>query len=505
MYITENIIKMLRMVCLVSIAMSVFTPTVHADEESEDNVQTPIVMLNPSSQEGRVPVIENASVMRQRMVSLNVAGIKSIDANGSGLTQFHLFDDVIIDAEFQTRIKVSDKHSALGGTLSGEVEGTIVLVYEDNVLAANIRTTDGMYQIRHVSDALYSVHLIDSDAFPPCGTTHDHIVSQPATPLDEIEVKEENLDGASLATAAAATIRVMVVYTDLVRQAVGSTSAVNSLISLSVAETNQAYANSGVAQRLSLVHRQEIVYVEPGNIGTALDELTDPSLGKLAAVRDLRSIYGADLVSLLIEQTSYCGLAWVPRTLVPSNEVVGYSVVRQDCAAGPAWSFAHELAHNMSCTHDRDNADPDFPPLNSYAYGHRFYGGGGLQWRTIMSYAPGSRIQYFSNPNIFYDGKATGVDIGEATEAYNARTLDNTANNVAGYRNYVPGIKWLDFGYGGTQTGAFNTPYSSLSNALSNVVSGGTVAIKGGSLSGAQTLMTPAVLDAFESTVILGN
>jgi hypothetical protein len=47
---------------------------------------------------------------------------------------------------------------------------------------------------------------------------------------------------------------VLVVYTAAARMAAGSTAAMQALINLGVAETNQAYANSGIIPRLRLVH-----------------------------------------------------------------------------------------------------------------------------------------------------------------------------------------------------------------------------------------------------------
>ena len=40
-----------------------------------------------------------------------------------------------------------------------------------------------------------------------------------------------------------------------------------------MAETNQAYAQSGITQRLFLVHMAEVAYAESGNIGVDLPRL----------------------------------------------------------------------------------------------------------------------------------------------------------------------------------------------------------------------------------------
>ena len=123
-------------------------------------------------------------------------------------------------------------------------------------------------------------------------------------------------------------------------------------------------------------------------------------------VATLRNTYGADLVSLFVENPQYCGLAWVG----PSADYA-YSVVNRGCASGN-YSFAHELAHNFGALHD-PYVDPSTSP---YAYGH------GLTdpaegWRTVMAYnnacaAAGTscvRIPFFSNPSLTYGSPANAA------------------------------------------------------------------------------------------------
>ena len=61
-------------------------------------------------------------------------------------------------------------------------------------------------------------------------------------------------------------IDVMVVYTPLVRRREGGRAVVEALIDLFVAETNQANANSGVTHRVRLVLREEVDYIEDGDL-----------------------------------------------------------------------------------------------------------------------------------------------------------------------------------------------------------------------------------------------
>lgn len=116
------------------------------------------------------------------------------------------------------------------------------------------------------------------------------------------------------------------------------------MINLAVAETNGAYNYSGVGMQLRLVHAfREPTYQEASidAYSTALHQITDPSDGVMDYIAATRSEYGADLVAMIIDDSTYCGIAWVG----PSRNYM-FSVIGWMCATG-YYSFAHETGHNM--------------------------------------------------------------------------------------------------------------------------------------------------------------
>jgi len=454
-------------------------------------------------------------IVRSRAVTVDLAQLTRIDPAAGDTVTFNLFDDASFDVVFERTEPVSATTSGWIGRFADVKNGTAAFVVTDGVLAANIHTTgDEAYQVRYLEDDVYTVNLIDPSAFPPCAADNPHVVKPAQIPgsdrkADRLSHNHEipGLSGEDEPAPAGLVIDVLVVYTNLARAAAGGTAAMNALVDLGVLETNDAYYNSGVYQRINLVYKGEVDYAEPGHIYTALDDLTYKYDGVMNVVHDLRGIYGADMVSLIIEDTSYCGLAW---TLVEIGIPVWYdytfSVVQVDCVAGPDWSFAHELGHNMACFHDRDNTDPEgLPPLYPYAYGHRFYGDSGAQWRTIMSYAPGTRIQLFSNPYAVHDGQPAGEFEGNPGEAYNARTLNRTGTFIQDLREPVGSIVWVQFGYSGIESGTFANPVNSLSEGINAIPNGGTVAVKNGSSSASQLLTKPMMLRAYDGSVTLGR
>jgi hypothetical protein len=73
------------------------------------------------------------------------------------------------------------------------------------------------------------------------------------------------------------------------------------LIDLAVTETNTAYSLSGILSSLRLVYAyRDDSYVEPTSFSTALSNLRSTSDGQLDNVHALRTLYGADMVQMII-------------------------------------------------------------------------------------------------------------------------------------------------------------------------------------------------------------
>jgi hypothetical protein len=315
------------------------------------------------------------------------------------------------------------------GRIAGQERSLVTLSVVDDHVSGNITTEKGeVYQIRHVGNGIHSVRQIDHDKF-----------REEAPPI-EVEPGQEQPQGTGVQPLAdtGSTIDVMVVYTAAARTAAGSAAAMSSLINLAVSETNTSYANSGVTQRVRLVHSAEVTYTETGNLSTDLSRIRSTTDGYMDNVHTLRNTYKADLVSLFVANGgAYCGMAYIMTTVATSFASNAFSVVDKDCATG-YYSFGHEMGHNMGARHDRYVDGTDNSP---YKYNHGYYYSPG-KWRTVMAYNDGcsaagvscTRIAYWSNPNKFYNGVAMGVSSTSASAADNRTTLNNTAYTVANFR-----------------------------------------------------------------------
>jgi peptidyl-Asp metalloendopeptidase len=238
------------------------------------------------------------------------------------------------------------------------------------------------------------------------------------------------------------TIDVMVVYTEAARVAAGGKDAIEADIDIAVEQTNQAYVNSQINQRLRLVHVAEVSYVETGNVTTDRDRLKGKGDGFMDDVHALRDRHGADVVALIVENIGKCGKAFVMSSVGNAFEESAFAVVKRSCAtAAGRYSFPHELGHLMSARHDWGADSTNNAPF-TYNHGHvqvKPTRPGVAPWRTIMAYESGCpargcpRVLNFSNPDVSVGGDPTGEATG-ARKKDNHRALNETALTVANFR-----------------------------------------------------------------------
>ena len=215
------------------------------------------------------------------------------------------------------------------------------------------------------------------------------------------------------------TIDVAVVYTPAVRAAMDGTAAVEAEIDLMVAETNQAYAASGVHHRLALVRMSEVAYTETGDSSLDLHRLADPSDGHMDEAHALRDRLGADLLHLMVSESRFAGIA-----ISGGAFSIG---VHRGGGVGGAILFAHELGHNLGLRHDRYQTHHHVGGVSPHpAYGYvnqRALEAGSAKfshWKTTMAYGTQcadagfscSSLLRFSNPRQRYDGDPLGVPHG---------------------------------------------------------------------------------------------
>ena len=356
------------------------------------------------------------------------AGALSIVLPGSGETL--TFDDLVVE-------ELESGHALYSRDRPSTTSITLVVMGEDVV--GTLRHDGAVYGVRPLGDGLTAVYEYDSTQ-----------LRGPVEEEDDFVVPDVDAKGSTLvpphAPAAAEDsedsreeIDVLVAYSESVkRDAVN----VDARIALLLLHMHLTYANSGITTRLRVVHSFETSY-RPRAEGRHSDKEDDihrlriPDDGELDEAINLRNQYGADVVVLLFRERDTCGGGIAYQLTSGSDHSEWAFVVSgvgvEVCSELDARALAHEIGHVQGATHNPEEND-DAP--GAYTYGHGFCNSED-NWRTVMSYDTRGRceltIPHFSNPDVSYEGTATGdVVLRNA-----ARLINETAFTVANFRRRI--------------------------------------------------------------------
>jgi hypothetical protein len=318
-------------------------------------------------------------------------------------------------------------------------ESAVLMWWKDGRLTGVLGYKGHIYTVVNIGGQAHAVIEVDPHKMPP-----DHAApiartaESRAQPASRERAKRANLQQAAAAPprpkvapfsdaerraleAKDITIDVMIVYTKKAASRYMRDPA--DLIALAIAQANASFVNSGIGNvKLRLVHTQLIDYDESeGEHFEHLYRMVD-GLGPFREVHRLRDEKRADVVGMIIDDPTGCGLS----TRVAPDADDAYFVVHHSCAAVTI-SIAHEIGHLLGARHDR-RFDPSNTP---FAFGHGYVNAN--KWRDMMSYQESCdgclRIPFWSNPRVTYKGEPTG-----SIDADNARVILLEAERVSKFR-----------------------------------------------------------------------
>lgn len=393
----------------------------------------------PSPLNAKIP----AMAKRQRYVTMNPAAIAKLGVVGSK------FDVTLFDGEQLTfHVDKADLNPVKANSITlrcsnpDQPLNNMVLARVNDCFSASVHTADGrVFQIGTAKGSTHYIRELDPNIQVSCGIKGK---TQPA-PAFQTQSAPANVSSAENIATTVITpnivqrpiLDVLVVYTPMARDGAGSDDAINAQIAQAMAEGQLALDNSQVNVQLRLVGTALVNYTESGVFDTDLARLANPTDGFADDAYKLRDKYKADIVSLWVELTggtlsrpNPAGLAY---QLIPNAGNYTYNVIYRPLATG-LYIPVHEIGHNFGCDHALN--DPYSATL-IYPYAHAFkFQSLTRSNETVMTAVanPNTRIPYFSNPNISYDGFATGT-----ADANNALVMNNTAAKLTSFRT-PPGV-----------------------------------------------------------------
>ena len=326
----------------------------------------------------------------------------------------------------------------------------IALVIQGLDVLGSVRRGAEVYQIQPLGDGLTAVYHYDvsqlrhhSEGWYEFMEKNRSVPEPSSDGGQHGQVPDARVRGdpdmASTAADSEDVINILVVYTP---EAIKIQRNMDSFVQFAIDNTNRIYENSRMDLQVRAVHIQQTNYTQASHMRTDLYRVThtrghsdDPN-GDMDEVHGLRDQYGADLVVLVVgrQSSGNCGWGWIPdywRQPTGNWADRGFSVMAaQNCETLTFHTFAHEVGHNQGADHDPDNS-----AYTAVSYGHGFCNTD-KNWNTIMSYSNNDRgdcrreIEYFSSPNLSYDGTLTG----DATVRDNRRVLLETKSRVANFR-----------------------------------------------------------------------
>tara|TARA_B100001971_G_scaffold6592_1_gene5483 strand:+ start:397 stop:1872 length:1476 start_codon:yes stop_codon:yes gene_type:complete len=446
----ENLLFVLPIAVLLAIA---FWP---------DNSEPGLIMreaeVRPDASVPEAPIAK-----RYRHVQLNPSAIQAVREGGQ-VIELELFPGETVRVRLQESEQTGMQSTEVFGSIEGVPGSMVTLVTYEDVLAGMVQYPDGRsFMVNYAGGAEHSIVELDSAAMHTPHELQEHFAAQPPvhSPDGSVTMAPQLQFGVTNRVPGfpgfthvlsktnpwptqvligpinygPPIVGIMVLYTPTAKRQCAGLLGVESRIRLSVAQVNAAFRRSLITAKLVLLNTEEVEYTTSGNLYKDLLNLTFGRTPQLLEVHKLRQEHRADLVSLFVGGSPqiFHGISWMLNGMRPAPSY-GFNVVEGIYA--PTSVFAHEIGHNLGCSHATNDIGGYLHGAYTNSHGWRFNvttNGNTYPMRTIMAYGAGPRLGYYSTPRV----SIWGSPAGNAAFADNANTISNTAPMVGSYMTEI--------------------------------------------------------------------
>jgi peptidyl-Asp metalloendopeptidase len=358
----------------------------------------------------------------------------------------------------RTSVDIKPTMCVWRGTVDGTDAPATIMWWPGGKMSGTVQHEGRIYSIRHIGGEMHAVVEMGEDRMPdehapmparmrsndpnlrddPLIQQGDASMLRPSTPASsppaQAKRQQPKLAAVNPGKPQPARTRtgthgrdividVLVAYTK--KTASNYSDVKRELVDLAIEEGNESFRMSNLGNiKLRLVHAYQTDYEEDkdGEHFDHLYRMVDKGDGYMEEVHGLRDKYRADVVVLIVDDASGCGLA----TRVFADAGDAFAVVHHECAAS-SYSLAHEIGHLIGARHDT-SIDKNMTP---FPYGHGYVNGS--KWRDIMSYKASCggcpRLPVWSSPTVLIKGEPAGT-----ADLDNARVISEQAARVAAFR-----------------------------------------------------------------------
>ena len=411
-----------------------------------------VIVLAVSYAQAQTSAARPSILIRYVDEALDEEGLKFVASRSAAISAFvvHLNSTALIDSvvtiqlgpsvELSIRrtsyeIRSTDNFSWRGRSADGLSQVAIAVLKGDiqgmihhNAAVYRIESSGNQYIVMRIDQ-----HLFPPELCPPFGVNtpeeknlknYSSVLSPEVSSLAGQPGKKGNILKGQEPGNFQCKLRILVMYTSSALAKFNDMHAMQNHIQTACDGLKQSFDNRGVDFDVELVHTVETAYTNGTGIQGYETDVVNFYVdgdGFMDNVHDLREEYSADVCVLIVDNPTACGIA----AAIKSCENATFCLVHWSCAV-TNYSFAHEIGHLIGARHN-EQEDPKTEPF-AYGHGYRYDAG---SWRTIMSvYNWRTRIPYWSNPNVMYNG----IAMGTTTTNDNARVLRENIENVMSHR-----------------------------------------------------------------------